>query len=60
MAVIVIELTGSKSKLVYEELPSDDPTQRKPDIELAKSEFGWEPNIQLEGGTNEKYRILQE
>jgi len=46
----VIELTGSKSKLVFEPLPGDDPTQRQPDISLARSELGWEPSIQLEDG----------
>lgn len=46
----VIELTGSSSKIVYEPLPSDDPTQRKPVIELAKKELDWEPKIPLEEG----------
>lgn len=53
LAEMVIELTGTKSKLVYEPLPSDDPLQRQPNIELAKKELGWEPKIQLrEGLTN--------
>lgn len=46
----VIELTGSKSKLVYRPLPSDDPTQRKPVIDLAKEKLGWEPTIALDEG----------
>lgn len=46
----VIELTGSKSKLAFHNLPSDDPTQRCPDITLAKEKLGWEPIIQLEEG----------
>ena len=46
----VIELTGSKSKIVFCPLPSDDPRQRKPDIRLAKSKLDWEPNIQLQEG----------
>lgn len=46
----VIELTGSKSQLVFHPLPSDDPTQRNPDIALAKSKLSWEPEIQLERG----------
>lgn len=51
LAQKVIELTGSKSKLVYIPLPSDDPTQRRPDITLAKKELGgWEPKIQLKEG----------
>lgn len=50
LAEIVIKLTGSSSKLVYEPLPSDDPLQRKPVITLAKQELDWEPTIALEDG----------
>lgn len=50
LAEKVIELTGSNSKIVYRPLPSDDPTQRKPVIDLAKKELGWEPHIMLEEG----------
>ena len=50
LAEIVIELTGSDSKIIYEDLPVDDPTQRKPDITLAKKELDWEPKIQLKEG----------
>ena len=50
LAQKVIELTGSKSKITYLPLPQDDPTQRKPVIELAKKELGWEPTIPLEEG----------
>ena len=50
LAELVIELTGSKSKLVYEPLPSDDPTQRKPVIEKARDILGWEPTIPLREG----------
>jgi UDP-glucuronate decarboxylase len=50
LAEKVIELTGTKSKVIYENLPSDDPLQRQPDITLAKRELNWEPNIQLEDG----------
>lgn len=47
----VIELTGSKSGIVYEPLPSDDPKQRQPDISLAHKELaGWEPRIGLDEG----------
>lgn len=46
----VIEQTGSKSKIVYMPLPQDDPTQRKPVIELAKKELNWEPSIALDEG----------
>lgn len=50
LAKKVIELTGSKSKIVYLPLPQDDPTQRKPMIDLAKKELDWEPTIPLEEG----------
>lgn len=50
LAQKVIEITGSKSKIIYEPLPSDDPMQRKPDISLAKEKLDWEPKIPLEEG----------
>ena len=50
LAEIVIELTGASSKLIYKDLPADDPTQRRPDISLAKKELDWEPTIQLRTG----------
>jgi UDP-glucuronate decarboxylase len=50
LAEKVIRLTGSSSKIVYLPLPSDDPTQRQPNISLAKKELDWEPKIMLEEG----------
>lgn len=50
LAQKVIDLTNSKSKIIYQPLPQDDPLQRKPDIELAKSKLNWTPKIQLEEG----------
>jgi len=50
LAEMVIELTGTRAKLVYRPLPADDPTQRRPDITLAKSRLGWEPTIPLREG----------
>jgi UDP-glucuronate decarboxylase len=51
LAEQIIALTGSKSKLVLEPLPTDDPTQRCPDISLAgKLLDGWEPKVDLEAG----------
>lgn len=50
LAEMVIKQTGSKSKIVHKELPTDDPTQRKPDITLAKNKIGWEPTVPLEEG----------
>ncbi len=45
LAKKVIGVTRSRSKIIYEPLPSDDPKQRKPDITLAERELGWEPKI---------------
>ena len=50
LAEKVIEMTGSSSKTVFRPLPLDDPTQRKPDIRLAKEKLGWKPHITLEKG----------
>ncbi|MGH1364600.1 MAG: UDP-glucuronic acid decarboxylase family protein [Calditrichia bacterium] len=50
LAEKVIDLTGSKSQLRYMPLPQDDPTQRKPDISLAKKKLDWTPEIKLEEG----------
>lgn len=50
LASLVIELTGSASKIVYEPLPSDDPLQRQPDITLAIKELGWKPVVELREG----------
>jgi UDP-glucuronate decarboxylase len=46
----VTGLTNSKSQLIFEPLPQDDPRQRKPDIERAKATLNWEPTIQLKEG----------
>jgi UDP-glucuronate decarboxylase len=45
--------TGSKSKITYQPLPSDDPKQRQPNIELAKTMLGWQPKVNLEDGLSE-------
>ena len=50
LAELVIELTGSKSQIIYEPLPSDDPTQRQPIIDKAKEILGWKPTVQLREG----------
>ena len=50
LAESVIEVTGSKSQIVYEALPTDDPQVRQPDITLAKEVLGWTPEIQLMEG----------
>jgi len=50
LAEIIIRMTGSRSKVVFEELPGDDPARRCPDIFLAKEKLGWNPGIPLEQG----------
>jgi UDP-glucuronate decarboxylase len=50
LAQQVIDLTGTTSKIVYKQLPGDDPQQRRPDISLAKSTLGWEPTVPLAQG----------
>lgn len=50
LAKEVLDLTGSKSKIVYQPLPGDDPKMRRPNIDLAKSALGWEPTIPLRNG----------
>ena len=50
LAVLVIDLTGSKSRIVNWPLPVDDPTQRCPDISKARTLLGWEPMVPLDEG----------
>jgi UDP-glucuronate decarboxylase len=50
LAENVIALTGSKSKLIFMPLPSDDPMQRQPDISKAREILGWEPKVMLNEG----------
>jgi dTDP-glucose 4,6-dehydratase len=50
LAEVVIEVTGSKSEIVFEALPTDDPKVRQPDITLARQILGWEPTIDLREG----------
>jgi len=52
LAKMIISLTNSKSEISFEDFPSDDPKQRRPDISLALRELGWEPRILLEEGLN--------
>ena len=52
LAQTILDLTGSRSPLVYESLPQDDPKQRQPDIRLANAQLGWEPKIPLRQGLN--------
>jgi dTDP-glucose 4,6-dehydratase len=50
LAHVVLELTGSSSPIVHEPLPTDDPTRRRPDITMARSQLGWEPKVPLAEG----------
>jgi len=50
IATLIKEITGSRSKLIFKKLPSDDPTQRKPDISLAKKILNWKPTTNLNEG----------
>lgn len=50
LARLVLDLTGSVSRVVYRELPRDDPRQRRPDITLAQQYLGWQPQVNLEEG----------
>jgi UDP-glucuronate decarboxylase len=62
LAEQILELTGSKSKLVFSPLPSDDPRQRQPDIALAKKVLNWSPKVELKDGlerTVAYFRTLQ-
>ena len=59
LAQKVVELTGSKSTLVYKPLPHDDPKQRQPDITLAKEKLLWDPAIKLEDGLKETIKYFE-
>jgi UDP-glucuronate decarboxylase len=50
LAKKIITMTGSKSKITFKPLPSDDPTQRQPDITLAKEKLGWQPKMSVDDG----------
>ncbi|MBS1125064.1 MAG: NAD-dependent dehydratase [Nitrospirae bacterium] len=52
LAKKIITMTGSRSKIVLRPLPSDDPTQRQPDIALAKQKLGWQPKVDVDNGFN--------
>ena len=60
LAKKVIELTGSRSAIVHKPLPSDDPTQRRPDISLAHDKLHWSPQITLEQGLRKTIEYFEE
>ena len=60
LAEKVISLTGSGSRIVHEPLPSDDPAQRRPVIDLAKERLGWQPSVDLEEGLKRTIAYFKE
>ncbi|MFA6272566.1 MAG: UDP-glucuronic acid decarboxylase family protein [Patescibacteria group bacterium] len=52
LAEKIIKMTGSNSKIIYEDLPQDDPVRRKPDISLAKQKLNWTPEVGIDEGLN--------
>jgi UDP-glucuronate decarboxylase len=60
LAEKVIELTDSKSEIIFKPLPADDPRHRQPDITLAREVLGWEPKAPLEEGLKKTILYFQE
>lgn len=60
LAELVIELTGSKSKLTHKPLPQDDPKQRQPNITLAKENLDWQPTVPLKDGLGHTIKYFDE
>lgn len=60
LAERIVDMTGSGSRLIFKPLPSDDPTQRRPDISLAREKLAWEPRIQLEEGLRKTIAYFEE
>ena len=59
VAEMVLKLTGTRSKIVFKPLPQDDPTQRQPDITLARHALGWEPKVAFEEGLQRTVAYFQ-
>jgi dTDP-glucose 4,6-dehydratase len=60
LAEAVIDATGSRSEIVYEALPVDDPKVRQPDITRAQQVLGWEPEVGLDEGLRKLHSSLRE
>ncbi|MBN2346398.1 MAG: SDR family oxidoreductase [Candidatus Aminicenantes bacterium] len=59
LAELVLRLTSSRSKIIFKELPVDDPVRRRPDIALAREKLGWEPRVTLPDGLRETVDYFQ-
>jgi UDP-glucuronate decarboxylase len=59
LAEKVIKLTKSKSRIIFKPLPHDDPTQRQPDIKLARKRLRWKPSVELEAGLRETIKYFK-
>ena len=59
LAKMIIDMTGSKSNIIFKDLPMDDPEKRKPDIALAGKKLSWQPNISLKDGLNRTIDYFQ-
>jgi len=60
LAHIVIDIVGSRSKVVYQPLPMDDPRRRRPDIAQARAALGWSPNVELAEGLGQTIRYFDD
>lgn len=60
LAEMIVRLTGSRSKIIFEPLPQDDPVQRQPDITLARERLNWEPKLNLEEGLKRTIEYFRE
>ncbi len=59
LAQVILRITGSRSEIIYEALPQDDPTQRRPDITLARDLLDWGPTVELEEGLRRTLASMQ-
>ena len=59
LAELVIEMTGSRSKIVHKDLPADDPLRRQPDARLAEDKLGWKPTVPLRDGLQKTIEWFQ-
>jgi len=60
LAKKIINLTNSRSQIVYNSLPQDDPQRRRPDIGLAKKVLNWQPQINLDNGLNQTIEYFRQ